>query len=77
MDYELIDISGDVGIKAYGKDCADAWMNAGIGMYSLITDIEKIKENKTLDIEITSDSPEGLLVMPLNVFVVCVFGRGG
>jgi len=46
MNYELIDISGDVGIKAYGKDCADAWGNAGIGMYSLITDLEKIEEKK-------------------------------
>ena len=69
MNYELIDISGDVGIKAYGKDCADAWVNAGIGMYSLITDLEKIEEKKTLGIEITSDSPEGLLVKYLNELI--------
>jgi len=69
MDYELIDISGDVGIKAYGKDCADAWVNAGIGMYSLITDLEKISEKKSLEIEIAADSDEGLLVKFLNELI--------
>jgi SHS2 domain-containing protein len=69
MDYELIDISGDVGIKAYGKDCADAWVNAGIGMYSLITDLEKIGVEQSIEIEIASDSPEGLLVNDLNELI--------
>ena len=65
----MIDISGDVGIKAYGKDCADAWVNAGIGMYSLITDLEKISEKKSLEIEIAADSDEGLLVKFLNELI--------
>ncbi len=69
MGYEIIDISGDVGIKANGNDCADAWVNAGIGMYSLITDPEKILEKKSLEIEIISDSLEGLLVNYLNELI--------
>ena len=69
MDYELIDISGDVGIRAFGRDCAEAWVNAGIGMYGLITDLDKIAENKILDVEVASDSPEGLLVKYLNELI--------
>lgn len=69
MGHEIIDISGDVGIKANGYDCADAWANAGIGMYSLITDIDKILEQKSIEIEIISDSLEGLLVNYLNELI--------
>lgn len=69
MSFEIIDISGDVGIKARGSNCAEAWANAGIGMYSLITDLEKIGEEKTLEIEVSADSPEGLLVNFLNELI--------
>ena len=66
MNYEVIDIFGDAGIKAYGVDCAEAWGNAGIGMYSLITDLEQVGERKTLEIEVSSNSLESLLVQYLN-----------
>jgi SHS2 domain-containing protein len=69
MDYELIDISGDVGIRAFGRDCAEAWVNSGIGMYGLITDLEKIEGNKILDIEVSSETAEGLLVKYLNELI--------
>jgi len=69
VNYELIDISGDVGIRAGGAGCEEAFVNAGIGMYSLITDIEKIGDAKPLEIRVTSDSPEGLLVNFLNELI--------
>ncbi len=69
MNFETIDISGDVGIRAYGKDCAEAWTNAGIGMYGLITELNEIKENNEIEVEIQSDSPEGLLVNFLNELI--------
>jgi SHS2 domain-containing protein len=69
MDYEIIDVSGDVGIRAKGKDYAEALMNAGIGLYSLVTDIEKLGDEKTIDIDIKSDSPERLLVNYLNELI--------
>jgi SHS2 domain-containing protein len=67
--YEVIDIFGDAGIKAFGADCAEAWGNAGIGMYSLITELEQVGERKTLEIEVTSTSPESLLVKYLNELI--------
>jgi SHS2 domain-containing protein len=69
MDYEVIDISGDVGIRAVGADCAEALVNAGIGMYSLITDLQKIGEERPLEIRISSNSPEGLFVNFLNELI--------
>lgn len=69
MGFEIIDISGDVGIKANGNDCADAWISAGIGMYSLITDLQMVIEKESLEIEATADSMEGLLVNYLNELI--------
>lgn len=69
MQYEVLDISGDAGIKAYGKTCEDAFVNAGIGMYSLITDMDRILEKQEVGIEVEGDSPEGLLVKYLNELI--------
>ncbi len=69
MRYEVIDISGDVGIRAHGVDCAEAFAGAAIGMYGLVTDIERIEAKKSLEIEISSNSPEGLLVNFLNELI--------
>jgi SHS2 domain-containing protein len=69
MNYEVIDIFGDAGIRAFGADCAEAWGSAGIGMYSLITDLEQVGENKTVEIEVSSNSPEGLLIKYLNELI--------
>ncbi|MBI5213827.1 MAG: archease [Nitrospirae bacterium] len=69
MQYEVLDISGDAGIKAYGKTCEEAFANAGMGMYSLITDIGNINERQEIGIEVKSDSIEGLLVSFLNELI--------
>jgi SHS2 domain-containing protein len=69
MKFEILDISGDVGIRAYGQNCEEAFANAGIGMYNLITDIEKIAEKQAIDIEARGDSLEGLLVPYLNELI--------
>lgn len=69
MQFEILDISGDVGIRAYGQNCEDAFVNAGIGMYNLITDIERIDEKQVIDIETKGDSLDGLLVSYLNELI--------
>lgn len=69
MSYEILDISGDIGIKAYGKTCEEAFINAGIGMFSLITDIDRIADSKSIEFEIENDLPEGLLVNYLNEMI--------
>jgi SHS2 domain-containing protein len=68
-NFEVLDISGDVGLKAYGKDLKDSFINAATGMYSLITDLEMIEEQKLIDVSVESDSVEGLLVSWLNELI--------
>lgn len=69
MRYEILDISGDIGIKALGRSCEEAFISAGIAMYSLITDIEKVDEKQHLEVAVESDSLEGALVRYLNELI--------
>ncbi len=68
-NFEVLDISGDVGLKAYGENLRDAFINAAIGMYSLTTDLGMIEEQKAINVSVQSDSVEGLLVSWLNELI--------
>lgn len=68
-EIQILDISGDIGIKATGKTLEEAFVNAALGMYSLITNIEEILENKSINVSTESDSLEGLLVSYLNELI--------
>ena len=67
--FQVLDISGDVGLKAFGKSKEEAFLNAAYGMYSLITEPAKIREKKTVLITIEKDSLDGLLVAWLNELI--------
>lgn len=67
--FEILDISGDVGLKAYGESLKGAFLNAATGMYSLITDLEMVKAEKVINVSVESDSIEGLLVSWLNELI--------
>jgi len=67
--FEVIDISGDVGIRVFGKDLKELFIHAALGMYSFITDIKAVEAKKTLDIQIEGDTLEDLLVSWLNELI--------
>ncbi len=69
MGFEYIDISGDAGVRASGDTLAEAFVNAALGMYSLITDLDKVGEGKQLRTSAESHSQESLLVAWLNELV--------
>jgi SHS2 domain-containing protein len=68
-DFEILDISGDVGIKAFGKDIKEAFVHGALGMFSLITDLETIQEKKSIKVTVESNSLDGLLVSWLNELI--------
>ncbi len=68
-EIQILDISGDIGIKATGRSLEEVFVNASTGMYSLITNIEEILESKTINVSTESDSLEGLLVSYLNELI--------
>jgi len=67
--FEILDISGDIGLRSFGKTLQEAFVNAAIGMYSLITDIGEIEEKKSIDVSLENDSLDSLLVAWLNELV--------
>ena len=67
--FETLDISGDAGIRAYGNDLEELFANAGLGMYSLITDVQDIAETASLSVTARSETLEGLFVAWLNELV--------
>lgn len=67
--FEIIDISGDVGIRAFGGSIEEAFKNSAIGMYSLITALEGVRGDKNISISVESNSLEGLLVSWLNELI--------
>lgn len=67
--FELIDISGDAGIRAFGSDLSELFANAAAGMYSLITDPGDVLPRKNMDIKAEGASLEGLLVTWLNELI--------
>ncbi len=69
IKYEQIDISGDTGLRIRGKTIVELFENAGIGMYTLITDTSKIKKTAKKEITLSSDSSENLLVQWLNELI--------
>lgn len=67
--FEVIDISGDVGLKAFGESLKETFINAAIGMFSLITDLKDVEEKKEIYVSVESDTVEGLLVSWLNELI--------
>ena len=68
-DFELIEHTADVGIMAYGADVKEAFANAARGMFSLIVELESVREIAHRDIEVTAPDEESLLVTWLNELI--------
>jgi SHS2 domain-containing protein len=60
--YELIDHTADVGIKAYGNTFSEAFENAARAMFDIITDKSKVKSIGSYHIELDAPELEQLLV---------------
>jgi SHS2 domain-containing protein len=60
--YELIEHTADVGIKAYGKTVAEAFEHAAEGMFDIITDESTIDPVGQYDIRLEAPDLEQLLV---------------
>ena len=64
--FELIDHTADVGLRAYGKSLAEAFANAAYGMFSIIADLDPVKEVASRRVAVSADDIESLLFEWLN-----------
>ena len=61
-EYELIEHTADVGVKAYGNSVAEAFAHAAKAMFDIITDKSQIDVVGQYDIELDATDLELLLV---------------
>ena len=64
--FELIEHTADTGLIAYGQDLAEAFGNAAYGMFSIIAELETVKETEFRLLEIEENDVETLLFEWLN-----------
>lgn len=69
MGFEIVDVSGDIGIRASGNSLEDVFINAAEALYSLITNIDRVKPEKSLSIEVKGHNIESLIVSFLNELI--------
>jgi len=67
--FEIIDHTADVGIIAYGANDKELFSNAALALFSLITDPESVDEKLHLDLQVSSEDRDSLLVEWLNELI--------
>lgn len=63
--FEYLEHLSDAGIKFYGDTPEEIFENAALGMFSLVSDIDSVKPEKKVDIDLVSESSnlEDMLVL--------------
>jgi SHS2 domain-containing protein len=68
-DFEIIDHTADVGVVAYGANLGQAFGNAAKALFSLIVELDSVREALYRGIELTADDEASLLVEWLNELI--------
>ena len=69
MPYEQFEHTADVGIRTWGDDIEEAFSEAAKGLYSIMTDLDKVDYKIEEEIEINEDNLETLLVKFLSELI--------
>lgn len=67
--FEIYATTGDVGLNIYGETEKDVFEQAFLGLYSLITDIEKVNGSIEKIVKVSADSIDRLLIKWLNELI--------
>lgn len=60
-NYEYFEVTADIGFKAYGKSLEEAFENASMAMFNIITDTSDVEPKNEITFEITSEDEVSLL----------------
>lgn len=59
--FEYFDVTADIGFYAFGKNLNEAFENAGLAMFNIISNTDDVDEVKSIEFEITSEDEVSLL----------------
>jgi SHS2 domain-containing protein len=80
-NFEIIDTTADIGIRAFGSGWREVFVNAALGMFSLITDPGSVRPELIRDVSVAAPDRESLLAAWLNELIflfdteMLLFGR--
>lgn len=60
--YEFLEHTADVGLKAFGATIEEIFANAALGMFDLMTDVDKVEPRGEIEVLVDSQDTESLLV---------------
>lgn len=81
MGYEFLDHTAEIGVRAWGKDLAEAFAEAARGMFAVMYPADAVGDALARQVEVSAPDPEALLVEWLNALLYqatvdhAVFGR--
>ena len=64
--FQLIEHTADTGLVAYGNNLAEAFANAAYGLFSIITELNKVRVVESRLLEVNAEDIEGLLFNWMN-----------
>jgi len=70
--FDIIDHTADIGIRAYGSTLAEAFVNMAVGLSTIITEPETIRQTDKRVANITAPDVEALLFEWMN-YLIFVF----
>lgn len=59
--FEYFDVTADIGFYAFGKNLNEAFENAGLAIFNIISNTDNIYPQKSIEFEITSEDEVSLL----------------
>lgn len=60
--YELIDHTADVGLRAFGRDLETLFRNAAVGMFEMMTELERVTPTVSKEIHLEEKKVEDLFI---------------
>ena len=67
--FQLIEHTADTGLVAYGSNLAESFANAAYGLFSIIAELDRVREVKSRLVAVTAGDVEGLLFNWLNELI--------
>ena len=76
MSWETFEHEADVGLIVRGGDGAELYANAGLALFDLVCELERVEERARYSVAGAADNVEALLVEWLNELVYLFEGEG-
>ena len=67
--FKVLDHTADIGIAVYGADIKEVFGNAALGLFSLMTELDDIKEDVQREVTLSAEDEEVLLIEWLNELI--------